>query len=202
MAKIGFTKLKLNAHYDDTKILPWGDEVVSIKVYLPMKEKLDLITRIVNATLDNNDFCNDCLFVMNFVIEMVAAYTNINFTEKQREDYYKLYDQLVNSGFWDAFHHILTESTPSEDLSFVHTMAKATIDQVYKYRCSAAGILSELTGQQVKQEGDITALAETLKEQLGGTEDSLSFLHEIMQNFGNLPDEAVDSAESTDKPQG
>lgn len=201
MAKIGFTKLKLSAHYDDTKILVWEDEEITIKFHLPMKEKLDLITRIVNATLDNNDFCNDCLFDMNFVIEMVAAYTNINFTEKQREDYYKLYDQLVNSGFWKSFVAVMFDNDHT-DFDFIQRNSRSTIEQVYKYRCSAAGILSELTGQQMKQEGDITALAETLKEQLGGTEDSLSFLHEIMQNFGNLPDDTVDSAESTDKPQG
>lgn len=197
MAKIGFTKLKLDAKYDQTKSFKWGDEEIVVKLHLPMKEKLGLITRIVNATLDNNDFCNDCLFEMNFVIEMVAAYTNVNFTEKQREDYYKLYDMLVNSGFWLDVKEILFDNCRYE-YTFLEDKAKATIDQVYAYRCSAAGIVTELTGQQGKQEGDIKNLAETLAEQLGGTEDSLAFLHEIMQNFGGT----ADSAETVEEAQG
>ena len=36
-------------------------------------------------------------------------YTNISFTEKQREDEYKLYDSLKSNGFFDSFYQALNE---------------------------------------------------------------------------------------------
>jgi hypothetical protein len=53
---------------------------------------------IVNASLEADDKRFSIPQVLiNLVLEMVYNYTNISFTEKQKENSYKLYDTLVSS---------------------------------------------------------------------------------------------------------
>jgi len=69
-----------------------------------------VIERIVNQSLDDNNFANPARIMINTVLEVIFAYTmNINFTDKQKEDRLGLYDLLVSSGLWKAIENKLAE---------------------------------------------------------------------------------------------
>jgi transposase-like protein len=52
-------------------------------------------------------------------------YTNISFTEKQREDEYKLYDNLKSNGFYELFYQAINEDEASRNLArFKETWGK------------------------------------------------------------------------------
>lgn len=182
MAKVSLAKLKLETKYDETKTLKWNNEEIVVKMRLPMKEKLALITKIVNEVLDDNDFCNQCRFKIFFTIEAIAAYTNINITDKQREDVYKLYDMIINSGFWNEFYKLYSEK--EYELNFVETMSNMTLMQVYEHRCSAAGIMESLVDNYGKAKIDIEKLSEDVKQSLNGSEDNMAFLKEVLEKLG------------------
>jgi hypothetical protein len=53
-----------------------------IKYYLPVKEKLEVIEKIVNNSVDENGFYNPMRVRIYTVLELVEAYTNLSFTAK------------------------------------------------------------------------------------------------------------------------
>lgn len=184
MAKVSLTKLKLETKYDETRILKWNNEEIIVKMRLPMKEKLALITKIVNEVLDDNDFCNQCRFKIFFTIETIAAYTNINITDKQREDVYKLYDMIVNSGLWTEFYKLYSDDEKYYELNFVEMMSNMTLEQMYAHRCSAAGIMESLVDNYGKAKIDIEKLSEDVKQNLNGSEENMAFLKEVLEKLG------------------
>ena len=178
MAKVSLTKLKLETGYNEIEIVDWNEEKIEVKKYLPMKEKLALITKIVNETLDDNDFCNDCRFQIFYTIEMIVAYTNINITDKQREDVYKLYDMFVNSGL----EAVIFDAISDNDIVFIKLKGHKTIEQIYAHRCSAAGIMQSLVDDYGKAKIDIDKLSEEVKSV--NANENFAFLKEVIEKLG------------------
>ena len=136
MAKIGFTKLGLKKN-TNLITLNWNDQIIEIKAYLPIEEKIAVIGRIVNQSLDDNNFANPMRVDINILLEIIFAYTNINFTDKQKEDRLALYDLLVGNEFWTQFLAVL----PNEEYVSIYNGVWDTINEIYKYRDSVLGII-------------------------------------------------------------
>jgi hypothetical protein len=59
MSKIAFTKLNLVKN-TSVQILEWEQQKIEIKQYLSVKEKMELISKIVSFSMDDNVFINPC----------------------------------------------------------------------------------------------------------------------------------------------
>ena len=140
MAKIAFTKLGLKLN-KEIKTIVWNEQEIEIKQYLPVNEKLDLITEIINNSADDMKFYNVGKVEIFTALEIIFAYTNISFTEKQKEDVCKLYDSIVSSGLYDA---IISE-IDEEELEWIYEVTSDTIDSIYKYQNSLMGILDAVS---------------------------------------------------------
>ena len=138
MAKIPFSKLSLSKN-TSVKEVEWKDQKIEIKQYLPVAEKLDLISRIINYSADDHVFYNPCKVQIFETIEIILAYTNINITEKQQEDILKLYDLFISSGFADKIKEII----PDEELNYIDDSIWATIKEIYRYRDSFMGVMEQ-----------------------------------------------------------
>ena len=136
MAKIGFTKLSLKRK-NEVKTITINNNQIEIKQYLPVNEKLDLIARVINGAHDQNNFPNPIKIEVIGTLEMIMAYTNVSFTDKQKEDPKKLYDLVVGSGFSAK---VFGEINPGEYAQIKSWVAE-TIHSIYEYKNSAAGIL-------------------------------------------------------------
>ena len=53
-----------------------------VKRFLPVEEKLDLISKIINYSVDENNYYNPCRIDIFKKILIVEAYTNISITDK------------------------------------------------------------------------------------------------------------------------
>lgn len=183
MAKVSYLKLGLKK---DTSVveIPWGDQVIEVRKYLPIQEKIDLITRVVTLSLDDNNFANPMRKKIFMTLEMLYAYTNINFTDKQKEDFLGLYDSVISSGLWSK---ILNEALdPEEDDYYtsteywmIHRAVDAVIDEIYKYKNSALGIMQAI----VQDYKDLDLDAEKLEEKIANKEN-LQLLHNVMEKLG------------------
>ena len=58
MAKVAFTKLGLKLNKDN-KTIVWNDQEIEIKQYLPINEKLVLISNVLNFCADDKKFYNE-----------------------------------------------------------------------------------------------------------------------------------------------
>lgn len=173
--KIGLTKLGLKKN---TNLIPleWGDQIIQIKEYLPIEDKIGVIERIVNQSLDDNNFANPARIEINTVLEVMFAYTNINFTDKQKEDKLGLYDLLVSSGLWKAIENKLAEIG---ELSIIQITVREVIDEIYKYKNSALGILQAVSEDYSNLDLDATKLQEKI-----GNKENVEFLKEVMDKMG------------------
>jgi hypothetical protein len=144
MAKISFTKLGLKTN-TDVNVITWknDEEIIEVEVkkYLPITEKLEVISKIVNGSIDENDFYNPVRLEIYTTLERIYAYTNINFTAKMKEDIFKLYDNIVSSGFNDDF----LAAIPTEEFDMISIAAERTLKNYYGYKNSAKGIMEAIT---------------------------------------------------------
>jgi hypothetical protein len=83
---------------------------------------------------------NEFKLNLYFELNLVYMYTNISFTEKQREDEFKLYDNLASNGFFQKFFMAMNESEYEELLEQLNTLKKDTM----KYRMSTAALINSI----------------------------------------------------------
>lgn len=153
-----------------------GEEIYyEVKHYLPFAEKLALVERIVNQSVDANGFYSPMRVKLYIVLEVVYAYTNLSFTEKMKEDPFKLYDILVSSGIFTEIVDCIRE----KDWSEIQENVWATIKNIYDYRNSAMGILDVISADYSNVDLDLTTLQDKMNDP-----DSLGLLKEIIPLLG------------------
>ena len=60
-------------------------------------------------------------------MNLVYLYTNISFTEKQREDEFKLYDTLKSNGFFELFFSVLNEDEYNELFAQLNSIKESQV---------------------------------------------------------------------------
>ena len=173
--KIGLTKLGLKKN---TNLIPleWGDQIIQIKEYLPMEDKSKVIENIINWSLDSTNFANPIRIKMNTVLEIMFAYTNINFTDKQKEDRLGLYDLIVSSGLWKVISDKIKET---EEYDIIINTTQEVIHEVYAYKNSALGILRTINEDYNGLNLDI----DKLQEEISNPENA-KLLKSVITNMG------------------
>ena len=100
MAKLAFSKLGLKNNNQVVNI-NYNEQTIEVKQYISVNDKLKLISNIINNTVDEHSFCNPVKVKVYLLIGIIENYTNISFTEKQKEDIVKLYDLIQSNGLFD-----------------------------------------------------------------------------------------------------
>lgn len=179
MAKVPFSKLDVKVS-DSVKTLSYhnlkGEQIdYEVKSYLPIEEKMEMISKIINQSIDDNGFYNPMRLQIFTVLEVVYAYTNLNFTAKQKENPFKLYDQLVSSGLFYEVKNNIWE----KDWEEIEKTIIITIDNIYKYKNSAKGILEEV----VADYGNLNLEASDIQNSLADP-TNMEFLKTVLDKLG------------------
>ena len=179
MAKIPFSKLEIKLNTDINKVSflnSKGDNIeFEVKYYLPVYEKMEMITRIINQSIDENGFYNPIRIQIFTVLEIVYTYTNLNFTSKQKEDSFKLYDLLVSSGIFKK----VIENMYEDDWIEIQETIITTIDNIYKYKNSAMGILESIAVDYGNLDFDARNIQQSLADP-----NNLALLRDILSRLG------------------
>ena len=142
MAKIAYSKLGLNKMVNkDPIIIEFNNQQIEVAQYLPIEKKLNLISNIINSSLDDNTYYNPCRIEIFMLTKIIEAYTNLTITDKQKEDIFKFYDQIVASGLAEAVINVI----PISDYNFIYKNTLKTIKNIYKQRNSVLGILETIS---------------------------------------------------------
>ena len=174
MAKVSLTKLGLKVN-QDFEMIEFNGQIIEVKQYLPVNEKLELISNVINSAQDENNFSNPVKVNIFTTLEMMYAYTNINFTEKQKEDPAKLYDLLTSSGLVEEVNDVI----PEEEISEIIDGVTNSIKSIYEYRNSVLGILESISADYSQLNFD----AEEIQKKLGDPEN-MSFLKDVLKKLG------------------
>ena len=175
MAKVPFTKLKCKINTNEIPV-QIGEETIAVKQYLPIQEKLELIGNVVMAAHEQDEnYSNPVKAGVYRDLEVIFAYTNISFTDKQKEDLPKLYDMLYSSGIIDE----VLKNIPEDEYMKIVFGVRDSIEAIYKYQNSALGILDTIKADYSNLEYD----ANVIKESLGNPEN-LSLLKDVLTKLG------------------
>ena len=173
MAKVSFTKLGLKKK-EEIKNITINDQVIEVKQYLPISDKINIITNVIENSADDNNFANPVKVEVFANLEIMYAYTNISFTDKQKEDPTKLYDLLEENG-------IIAEviaAIPENEYALLLGWTDETIEAFYKYRNSVLGILDTISADYSNLSLDAT----NLQKQIADPEN-LKLLKSIMSKL-------------------
>ena len=179
MAKVAFSKLGLSLKdniIEKTYINNKGEEVtIEIKTYLPIEEKIVMISNIINLSSDDNGFYNPIRVHIFTMLEMVFAYTNLTFTDKQKSDLFKLYDLFIQNGLCADIIQIIG----AEEYDSIVNNVKTTIKNIYDYKNSAFGILDAVATDYENLNLDFSKIQEKLNNP-----EEFSLIRDVMTNLG------------------
>lgn len=174
MAKVSLTKLGLKVN-QEIKTITFNEQVIEVKQYLPINDKLELISNVINYSHDDNNFANPVKVSVFTALEIMYAYTNINFTDKQKEDPTKLYDTLISSGLVAEVINIIPQSEYHEIVCGIAD----SIDAIYTYRNSIMGILDSISTDY----SNLNLDAETIRKDLADP-NNLALLKDVLTKLG------------------
>ena len=140
MPKVSFTNLKLKVN-NEVNTFQFGENKTKIEVlkYLPIEDKNDLI-HIALQNAEEDGIYNDILLEMYFNLYIIYFYTNINFTDKQKEDPAKLYDQMQSNGLITS----VIEAMDNDEYANLLTSLEVIRDANLTYKNTAAAVLQRI----------------------------------------------------------
>lgn len=173
MAKLAFSKLGLKVNNQVVNI-NYNEQTIEVKQYISVNDKLKLISDIINNTVDEHSFCNPVKVKVYLLIGIVENYTNISFTEKQKEDIVKLYDLIQSNGLFDK----ILAAIPDEELNDLLNSTWDSVDAIYTYRNSVMGILDNVSADYDNVNVDVNKTIEQIKNL------DHSLLSDVMKKLG------------------
>lgn len=174
MAKVSFTKLGLKLN-QEVKTMEWNEQIIEVKQYLPINKKLELISNVINLSVDETNFANPVKVKVYLSLEIIEAYTNINFTEKQKDDICKLYDLFNNNGLIKA----IIDKIPQEEYDELAKGTWDSIDAIYDYRNSLLGILESAASDYSNLSLDATDIQQKLADP-----NNMTLLKDVLAKLG------------------
>lgn len=176
MAKLSFSKLGLTKN-TDIKTVEYNGQNIEVKQYLPINDKATIVATILNYTLNNgeNRFPNPLQIEVFTLLQVIEKYTNITFTDKQKEDPAKLYDLITSSGLWN----VIMDNLNMDDYHLLLKHIDKSIKSYYEYHNSIFGILDSINNDYSNLNLDATEIAKAL-----GNPEDMSLLREVLAKLG------------------
>ena len=175
MAKVNFTKL------NKIKSLPVveisiDDQKVLVEQYLPLEEKVNLITSVIEQSGNGEEgFFNIVKLEAYYIIEMIRAYTNISFTEKQLEDTTKLYDAIRLNDVWAA----VADAIPGVEREYIWSNILTLAKEITNYNNSILGVLKAVSNSRNALNFDVKEIMDELNNP-----QAFALLKELMGQTG------------------
>ena len=138
MAKVSYANLKLKVD-QHVETFDFGGQSIEVKQYLPIEDKYDLIM-IALQKAEEDGIYNPVKVQLYFELYMVYMYSNISFTDKQKENETKLYDTLASNGIIAS----ILELIPDEEYNELMSYMKELIQVKTTFNNSAAGLVNQL----------------------------------------------------------
>lgn len=169
-----FAKMKLTKNIE-VKTIEFNGFEIEVKQYLPINDKLALISNVINAAHDENNFSNPVKEDVFGTLEIIYAYTNIGFTDKQKEDPTNLYDIMVSSGLADA----VIQTIPKVEYDSIVNGINQCTQAIYAYKNSVLGILESISMDYSNLDFDISNMTQQIQNP-----DNLALLKDILTKLG------------------
>lgn len=138
MAKTTYAGMKLKVN-TQPKEIDFNGNQFEVLQYLPIEDKYDLVMITLQKCYEEGIY-NPIKKDMYFHLYLVYMYTDISFTDRQKEDEEKLYNTLESNG-------IITEvikNIPEEEYNKLFEYMDELIKEKMRYSLSSAAMISNV----------------------------------------------------------
>ena len=174
MEQLSFSNLSLELS-ENIKTLNFNDCIIEIKQYLPINNKLEIISTVITESADANNFANPIKLDIYLFLNLIEAYTNITFTDEEKDDPCRLFDLLEESKLLDEIIALI----PEKEYDYLKIGVRECADAIYTYRHSILGILESVSQDYSSLNLDVS----NLQSQLENTEN-FSLLKDVLTKLG------------------
>ena len=176
MAKLSFSKLGLKTNQDIVNV-EYNGQTIEVKQYLPMNDKLELVSSVIEDAANSSElsFVNWGRVAVYTTIAIFEGYTNITFTEKQKEDPCKLYDLIAGCGLDSK----IVEAIPAAEYNHTIKLINDTVTGFYTQKNSALGIIESITSDYANLDLEASSIQQKLADP-----NNLELLKGIMTKLG------------------
>ena len=152
---ISYANMKLKP-VTTTHKFEWNGNEIEVLDYLPIEDKYDLIMITLQKSLEDG-YYNPIKIDEFFHLHLIYMYTNINFTEKQKEDASKLYDNLMSSGLLAQ----IISKIPTEEYDMLYTYLENVKNDLDKYGQSFKAILDAIINELPEKASEAMKILES-----------------------------------------
>ena len=155
MAKVTFASLKLKRN-NEVNIFTLEDKEIEVKKYLPFQDKYNMIMSALEKSLVDEIY-NDIKLGMYLELYIVYNYTNITFTEKQKENEENLYDILASNGVIEQ----VMKTMEADELNFIYDAVENIKEDYMDYKLSITGMVDKVMNSDGPRIEEMTQLLES-----------------------------------------
>lgn len=117
------------------KTFEWEGQKILISKYLPIEDQYDIVMITLQKALEDGIY-NPIKLDMYFHLNLIYMFTDIEFTDEDRENENKLYDEMKSTGFLDA----VLEHIDPQLYAEMQEDIESIINDYMTYKTSAASI--------------------------------------------------------------
>lgn len=170
----------LGLHLNDNVVdIEWrnGEEniIISVRQYLPVEEKTELIQYVIGAALDDRTGCFSPLRLeIYFSLGVCSKYTDIEI--EQLADTGTTYDLLDSSGLMSR----IMGNIPKEELNFMRELVMETANDIARYNNSAVGIIQSMNNSAGDLDNQLSEILKNIHD-----DDAVKLLEHFKDMVGN-----------------
>jgi hypothetical protein len=132
-----YSDMNLKIDNATVEISVFPDFNIKVLQYLPIEDKNDII-QIALQNSEENGVYNLLKMRMFFNLYIVYLYTDLEFTDEEKLDPSKIYNELVSNGIMDAIY----SSLDREEIEELETILEKTLKMKIEYRQTLASVLT------------------------------------------------------------
>ena len=168
-----FSTLGLSAE-KDMATLNWKGQTIQVAQYLPVARKIELTQDVLNSIIsEENSFLNEYAFQLWSDLAILEYYTNIELDEDM--DPQEMYDMIVVSGLFA----VVINTIPWNELESVRVNLRAQVENYYKYKSSALGIIESISADYSQLNMDASEIQQKLSDP-----ENITLLKQIVSKLG------------------
>ena len=138
MTKTTYASMKLKVN-TETKEIDFNGNKIEVLQYLPIDDKYSLLNITLQKAKEGAIY-NPLKKDMFFHLHLIYMYTNLVFTDKQREDESKIYDTLVSNGLLDK----VLEAIPDTEFDTLYSYLNEQEKIILTYKNTVGGVITEI----------------------------------------------------------
>lgn len=159
----------------DPQIIKIGEQEVEVIQYLPVNDKLALVERVLNLTIDDTGFLNPVRLEVYAILEIVKTYTNISITDKMMENAPSTYDLLMINEVLDN----VIAAIPEDEYDAIFDAIEDCAEHTVKYLNSFVGMMKTVTNDYDATKLNVEEIMKTLDQP-----DKIGLVKDILDKIG------------------